>query len=153
MRRREWCAPPPSQQSSTYSEAPDKRGSLSPRRRDQTYRAYSSIVIRRGGSLCDAVDADVSFHEIKPKKRSICTASARHRTAALTEGIRPLATRAASGIPHFDELLEKARSKAPARALVDIDDVGAATAFLALDAAKLITGQTLYVDGGHHVVD
>jgi len=30
---------------------------------------------------------------------------------------------------------------------------GAATAFLALDAARLITGDTLYVDGGYHIVD
>jgi len=26
-------------------------------------------------------------------------------------------------------------------------------AFLALDGAKLITGTTLYVDGGYHVID
>jgi enoyl-[acyl-carrier protein] reductase I len=31
--------------------------------------------------------------------------------------------------------------------------VGNATAFLALDAAKLITGSVLYVDGGYHIVD
>ena len=65
----------------------------------------------------------------------------------------PLATRAASGIPEFDELLDKAKEKAPARSLVSIDDVGAATAFLAHDAAKLVTGQTLYVDGGYHIID
>ena len=65
----------------------------------------------------------------------------------------PLATRAASGIPEFDTLLEKAKAKAPARSLVSIDDVGAATAFLAHDAARLITGETLYVDGGYHIID
>ena len=37
--------------------------------------------------------------------------------------------------------------------LVGIDDVGAATAFLAYDAARLITGETLYVDGGYHDID
>ena len=73
------------------------------------------------------------------------------RVHAVSPG--PLATRAASGIPEFDELLEKAQSKAPSRALVSIDDVGAATAFLALDAARLITGDTLYVDGGYHIID
>jgi enoyl-[acyl-carrier protein] reductase I len=31
--------------------------------------------------------------------------------------------------------------------------VGAAVAFLAHDAAKLITGETLYIDGGYHIVD
>jgi enoyl-[acyl-carrier protein] reductase I len=73
------------------------------------------------------------------------------RVHAISPG--PLATRAASGIPEFDELLEKARAKAPARSLVSIDDVGLATAFLALDAARLITGDTIFVDGGYHIVD
>jgi enoyl-[acyl-carrier protein] reductase I len=73
------------------------------------------------------------------------------RVHAISPG--PLATRAASGIPEFDELLEKAKGKAPARSLVSIDDVGIATAFLAHDAARLITGDTLYVDGGYHIID
>ena len=73
------------------------------------------------------------------------------RVHAISPG--PLATRAASGIPEFDKLLEKARAKAPARSLVSIEDVGAATAFLAHDAARLITGDTIYIDGGYHVVD
>jgi enoyl-[acyl-carrier protein] reductase I len=73
------------------------------------------------------------------------------RVHAISPG--PLATRAASGIPEFDKLLEKAKTKAPAHRLVSIEDVGAATAFLAHDAARLITGDTIYIDGGYHVVD
>lgn len=73
------------------------------------------------------------------------------RVHAISPG--PLATRAASGIPEFDELLNKAKSKAPSRSLVSIDDVGAAVAFLAHDAARLITGETLYIDGGYHIID
>jgi enoyl-[acyl-carrier protein] reductase I len=73
------------------------------------------------------------------------------RVHAISPG--PLATRAASGIPEFDELMDRAQSKAPARSLVSIDDVGAATAFLALDGAKLITGSVTYVDGGYHIID
>ena len=73
------------------------------------------------------------------------------RVHAISPG--PLKTRAASGIPEFDELINKAQSKAPTRSLVSIDDVGAATAFLALDGAKLITGNTMYVDGGYHIMD
>ena len=65
----------------------------------------------------------------------------------------PLATRAASGIPEFDELLDKAQAKAPTRSLVSIDDVGIAVAYLASDAAKLITGETMYIDGGYHIID
>jgi enoyl-[acyl-carrier protein] reductase I len=73
------------------------------------------------------------------------------RVHAISPG--PLATRAASGIPEFDALLDKAKAKAPTRSLVSIDDVGAATAFLAHDAARLITGETLYIDGGYHIID
>ena len=73
------------------------------------------------------------------------------RVHAISPG--PLATRAASGIPEFDELLDKAKAKAPLGRLVSIEDVGTATAFLAHDAAKLITGETLYVDGGYHIID
>ena len=73
------------------------------------------------------------------------------RVHAISPG--PLATRASSGIPEIDALLDKARAKAPARSLVSIDDVGVATAFLAHDAARLISGETLYVDGGYHIID
>ena len=73
------------------------------------------------------------------------------RVHAISPG--PLKTRAASGITDFDELLQKAQSKAPARSLVSIDDVGIAVAFLAMDGAKLITGETLYIDGGYHIID
>jgi enoyl-[acyl-carrier protein] reductase I len=73
------------------------------------------------------------------------------RVHAISPG--PLATRAASGIPEFDELLHKAQLKAPSRSLVNIMDVGLATAFLSHDAARLITGDTLYIDGGYHIID
>jgi enoyl-[acyl-carrier protein] reductase I len=72
------------------------------------------------------------------------------RVHAISPG--PVKTRAASGIDHFDELLARAAERAPARRLVDIEDVGVATAMLATDYAKLITGETVYVDGGYHVL-
>ncbi|MFA6279388.1 MAG: enoyl-ACP reductase FabI [Bdellovibrionales bacterium] len=72
------------------------------------------------------------------------------RVHAISPG--PIKTRAASGIAHFDELMEKAAERAPMQRLVSIDDVGAATALLATDAAKLITGETLYIDGGLHIL-
>ncbi len=73
------------------------------------------------------------------------------RVHAISPG--PLKTRAASGITDFDQLIAKAQEKAPARSLVSIDDVGIAVGFLATDAAKLITGETLYIDGGYHIID
>jgi enoyl-[acyl-carrier protein] reductase I len=50
-------------------------------------------------------------------------------------------------------LLDKAKATAPAHSLVSIDDVGIATAILAHDAAKLITGGTVFIDGGYHIMD
>ena len=72
------------------------------------------------------------------------------RVNAVSPG--PLATRAASGIADFDRLLDDAVQRAPLRRLVDIADVGALCAFLAGDTARSITGSTLYVDAGYHVV-
>jgi enoyl-[acyl-carrier protein] reductase I len=34
-----------------------------------------------------------------------------------------------------------------------IEDVGVAVAFLSMNGAKLITGATLYIDGGSHIID
>jgi enoyl-[acyl-carrier protein] reductase I len=65
------------------------------------------------------------------------------RVHAISPG--PLATRAASGIPEFDALLDKAKAKAPAHSLVSIDDVGIATA--------MFTGGTVFIDGGYHIID
>ena len=73
------------------------------------------------------------------------------RVHAISPG--PLKTRAASGIAEFDEMLDRAQAKAPMHRLVSIDDVGLATAYLATDAAKLLTGQTLYIDGGYSIID
>lgn len=72
------------------------------------------------------------------------------RVNALSPG--PVKTRAASGIAHFDALLERAVRGAPEHRLVTPDDVGAYAAFLVSDAAKAITGNIAYVDAGFHVV-
>ena len=72
------------------------------------------------------------------------------RVHAISPG--PIKTRAASGIDHFDELLDRAAARAPAHRLVSLQDVGAATAVLATDYAKLITGEIVYVDGGYHIL-
>jgi enoyl-[acyl-carrier protein] reductase I len=64
----------------------------------------------------------------------------------------PLKTRAASGLKDFDLLLNEAVHKAPIGELVDVMDVGFACAYLATPYARRITGGTIYVDGGVHVV-
>ncbi|WP_231710991.1 enoyl-ACP reductase FabI [Xanthobacter dioxanivorans] len=68
------------------------------------------------------------------------------RVHAVSPG--PLKTRAASGLKDFDVLLSEATQRAPIGELVDIDDVGLTTAFLATPFARRLTGMTVYVDGG-----
>ena len=72
------------------------------------------------------------------------------RVNALSPG--PMATRAASGIDHFDDLMEDAKRRAPLHRLTNIEEVGAMAACLVSDYARSVSGSTSYVDGGHHVV-
>jgi enoyl-[acyl-carrier protein] reductase I len=101
-----------------------------------------------------------NYNMMGPVKAAL-EASVRYLAAELgPKGIRvhaispgPLKTRAASGITDFDQLIAKAQEKAPARSLVSIEEVGVAVAFLSMNGAKLITGETLYIDGGYHIID
>ncbi|KZL20885.1 Enoyl-[acyl-carrier-protein] reductase [NADH] FabI [Pseudovibrio sp. Ad37] len=69
---------------------------------------------------------------------------------ALSPG--PLATRAASGIASFDEMLADATQRAPTRKLASIEDIGAYAAFLASDEARNITGVVHPIDGGYRII-
>ena len=71
------------------------------------------------------------------------------RLHALSPG--PLATRAASGIDHFNELLDAAARRAPTHQLASIEDVGAMAAFLASDEARNLTGGVHDIDGGFSI--
>ena len=64
----------------------------------------------------------------------------------------PLKTRAASGLKDFDLLLNEAVQRAPLGELVDIMDIGFTCAFLATPYARRLTGSTIYVDGGVHIM-
>ncbi len=72
------------------------------------------------------------------------------RVFAVSPG--PIMTRAASGIHNFNQLLEADADKAPLGRNVTIDEVGALTAFLCTPGSSGMTGQTIYVDAGAHIV-
>jgi enoyl-[acyl-carrier protein] reductase I len=72
------------------------------------------------------------------------------RVHAISPG--PIKTRAAGGLKDFDLLLNEAAHRAPVGELVDIDDVGMATAYLATPYARRITGSTVYVDAGLNIM-
>lgn len=72
------------------------------------------------------------------------------RVNALSTG--PVKTRAASGLSHFDALMERAAQDAPLHQLVTIEQVGEMAAFLLSDQARYVTGQTIYVDSGYNIL-
>ncbi|MGF1477595.1 MAG: enoyl-ACP reductase FabI [Geminicoccaceae bacterium] len=95
------------------------------------------------GPVKAALEASVRYSaaELGPKGISV---------HALSPG--PLNTRAASGIAHFDELIEKTTAMAPTHRLATIEDVGAYACFLASSEAANVTGSIHHIDGGYHVV-
>jgi len=102
----------------------------------------------------------VSNYNVMGPVKAALEASARYLAFELgPKGIRvhpispgPLKTRAASGLKDFDLLLNEAAQRAPLGELVDIMDVGFTCAFLATPYARRLSGETLYVDGGVHIM-
>lgn len=72
------------------------------------------------------------------------------RVNALSPG--PITTRATSGILGFDTLLQHAYEKSPEHEDIDIYGVGAYAKFLVSDEAHLVTGNTVYIDGGFNIM-
>jgi len=72
------------------------------------------------------------------------------RVNAISAG--PIKTLAASGISDFDLMLDYNKSVAPLRDNVTQQDVAKCAAFLGSDDAKMITGQTIFVDAGYSIV-
>ncbi len=99
-----------------------------------------------------------TYHLMGPIKAAL-EAAVRYTAAELgPQGIRafaispgPLPTRAASGLKGFDVLMAAAQQRAPLGRLAEIDDVGAVAAMLATRTGAMLTGQTIYVDGGFHI--
>jgi len=72
------------------------------------------------------------------------------RVHAVSPG--PIQTRAASGIAHFDVMLDESAQRSPEQRLVTIEDVGMAAATLVSDWSRGMTGNVVFVDGGSHVL-
>lgn len=119
----------------------DRGGSLI----TMSYLGAAEVVSHYGvmGPVKAALEAAVRYLAVELGPRAI-------RVNAISPG--PLQTRAASGIPEFDELMAEARERAPLRQSVELEDVGTYCAFLVSDAARVITGDTHYIDGGFHIL-
>ncbi|MCX5812618.1 MAG: enoyl-ACP reductase FabI [Proteobacteria bacterium] len=124
----------------------------------------AELLMENGGSILTVTyygsEKVVAHYNIMGPVKAALESSVRYMAAELgPKMIRvnclspgPILTRAASGIDHFDDLMERAVSLAPEHHLVSIEDVGAFAAFLVSDGAKTITGGIHYVDGGYHIV-
>lgn len=124
---------------------------------------HAEPLMRDGGALMTmsyyGAEKVVDNYNLMGPVKAALEASVRAMAVELgPKGIRvysvspgPLATRAASGIDRFDELMERAARRAPRHALVTTEQIGSVCAFLASDAADGMTGNTVYVDNGVNV--
>ena len=72
------------------------------------------------------------------------------RVNAVSAGpVRTLSARSIAGFPTMEAIVEE---RSPLHRHIEADDVGAAAAFLLSDAARNVTGTTLYVDSGYHAM-
>lgn len=72
------------------------------------------------------------------------------RVNAISAG--PVKTLAAAGIRNFRDMLSSSEEKTPLHENIHADDVGSLAAFLCSPMGKHITGSTLYVDSGAHIM-
>ena len=125
---------------------------------------HAEPLMADGGALVTmsyyGADKVVDHYNLMGPVKAALEASVRYLAKELGErGIRvfavspgPLRTRAASGIAHFDELVDMAVARSPGRRLVDIAEVGRVVSFLVGGAASGMTGDVIYVDAGLHVM-
>ena len=72
------------------------------------------------------------------------------RVNAISAG--PVRTLAASGISDFRKIFDHIEKHAPLGRNITTDEVGGTATFLASDLASGITGETLFVDSGYHIL-
>ncbi len=64
----------------------------------------------------------------------------------------PIRTLAAAGISGFKTILDYVRERTPLKRNVNQEDVARVSAFLLSDLATAVTGETIHVDAGYHIV-
>lgn len=125
---------------------------------------HAELLMNRGGALITmsyyGADKVVNNYNLMGPVKAALESSVRYlanelgekdiRVFAVSPG--PLRTRAASGIGHFDELIDMAVTRSPGHRLVDIAEVGRAVAFLVGGGASGMTGDVVYVDAGLHIM-
>lgn len=110
-----------------------------------TYIGSERVIPNYGlmGPVKAALESAVRYAavELGPKKI---------RVNAISPG--PIATRAASGIANFAALLDKEAKSSPEGEMVRIGDCGDMATFLVSDAARMVNGAIIPIDGGEHTL-
>ena len=110
-----------------------------------TYIGGERVVVNYNvmGIAKAALEASVRYlaHDLGP--RGI-------RVNAISAG--PIRTLSASGVSGFNQILDRIAGQAPLRRNVEADEVGDTCLFLCSDLSRGITGGTIYVDAGYHIM-
>jgi len=112
-----------------------------------TYIASERVIPGYGGGMSSAKAA------LESDTRTLAWEAGRKwnlRVNAISAG--PLRSRAARAIGMIDDMIAYTKANAPLTKDLEAEEVGAAAAFLLSPLASAITGTTLYVDNGMHVM-
>lgn len=90
-----------------------------------------------------SLDASVKYLASDLGKRGI-------RVNAISAG--PIRTLSAKGVGGFNSILKEIEENAPLRRVTTTEEVGDTALFLLSDLARGITGETLHVDSGYHII-
>jgi len=112
-----------------------------------TYMAGERVIPGYGGGMSSAKAA------LEADTRTLAyEAGRRYGVRVNTISAGPWASRAASAIGFIEQMIAYTTANSPLTQAIHADDVGHAAAFLASPFAKAITGSTVYVDAGYHVM-
>ena len=112
-----------------------------------TYMAGERVIPGYGGGMSSAKAA------LEADTRTLAFEAGRRwgvRINTISAG--PWASRAASAIGFIDTMIAYTSANSPLPRPITADDVGRTAAFLASPLAGAITGSTIYVDNGYHVM-
>ena len=112
-----------------------------------SYMAGERVIPGYGGGMSSAKAA------LENDTRTLAFEAGRmwgHRVNTISAG--PLASRAASAIGFIGEMIEYCKVNSPLPEAITAQEVGATAAFLASPLGTGITGTTIYVDKGYHVM-
>ena len=112
-----------------------------------TYMAGERVIPGYGGGMSSAKAA------LEADTRTLAYEAGRRFGARVnTISAGPWASRAASAIGFIEQMIAYTTANSPLPRPIHADDVGNAAAFLLSPLSRAITGSTVYVDSGYHVM-